>query len=78
MSVAGQTRLSATMTATSALGKKQKFPIFIQNFIHLMSEAGGEADQVFSPADFRFVPRGDRADRRPACPNECISNYSVA
>jgi hypothetical protein len=42
----GPTRLSAATLFTSAPGKKQKFPNFIQKSIHRMSEIGGKAEVI--------------------------------
>ena len=62
MSPSGQTRPSPVTTVTSAPGKKQKFPIFIQKSIHRMSDIGGEADVDSAFPHFRFVPLGDIRD----------------
>jgi hypothetical protein len=56
MSDVGQTRLSPATTVTSGAGKKPTFPNFVQKSIHRMSGIGREADKIFRPVDFRFVP----------------------
>jgi hypothetical protein len=55
-SALGQKRLSATIPATSAPGKKQKFPIFIQKSIHRMFVIGGKAEVFRKPGEVRKVP----------------------
>jgi len=47
----------------SAVGKKQKFPIFIQKSIHRMSEIGGKAEVIYRIVEVRKVPTGDMGDK---------------
>ena len=47
----------------SGAGKKWKFPIFIQKFIHRMSVIGGKAELFRGFAEVRKVPIGDFQNR---------------
>jgi len=51
----------------SADGKKQNFPIPVQNSIHRLSASGGKTEEDFDPADFRFVPTSDISTSTLVC-----------
>ena len=59
MSELGHTQKSGPAPAMSAPEKKQKFPNFIQNFIHRMSGAGGKAEVFRKHSQVRKVPIPD-------------------